>query len=69
LTDETNQQVSKTSLFFIYGGLFFPIEHLNTLDSEIENIRTGAGYNPEDVFKFEWSTYFRHLILLRMEVY
>jgi len=53
LTDETNQQESKTSLFFIYGGIFFPIEHLNTLDSEIEKIRTWAGYNPEDVFKFD----------------
>ena len=61
LTDETNQQASSESKFFIYGGLFFPIEKLNTFDIEIEKIRNAAGYNPEDEFKFDTRSRPKHV--------
>lgn len=53
LTDETNQQPSKSAKFFIYGGIFFPIDCLPELDKEIAAIRRNARYNPEDELKFD----------------
>jgi hypothetical protein len=53
LTDETNRTPSKDAKFFIYGGLFFPVDKLNELDVEIEKIRIFAGYRAGDEFKFD----------------
>lgn len=53
LTDETNQQPSKSAKFFIYGGIFFPIDCLRELDEGIAAIRSNAKYNPEDELKFD----------------
>lgn len=52
-TDETNRHPSRISRFFVYGGLLFPVEHLSTLHTEIEQIRLDANYRPEDTFKFD----------------
>lgn len=52
-TDETNTRPVKDGKFFIYGGLFFPIEKLPELHARIESIRKDAGYNQGDVFKFD----------------
>jgi len=49
LTDETNTQPTDDIKFFAYGGLFFPIEKLPDLHTEIETIRKEAGYGPEDI--------------------
>ncbi len=51
-TDETNQQPSDSSLFFIYGGVFVPAESLAAIHSLIEDIRNEYGYKPDDEFKF-----------------
>lgn len=53
LTDETNQKPSKDCKFFVYGGLFFPIETLRKLDEEISSIREEAGYLVSDLLKFD----------------
>lgn len=52
LTDETNQQPSSEAKFFVYGGLFFPVEKLTALHDGIESIRRSAGYRDEDELKF-----------------
>ena len=56
LTDETNKEPSKDGKFFVYGGLFFPIEKLSILHNEIEQIRISAGYKSGDTFKFDTNT-------------
>jgi hypothetical protein len=56
LTDETNATPSKDAKFFVYGGLFFPIDRLDELDEEIANIRKSAGYQPGYEFKFDTRT-------------
>jgi len=53
LTDETNRRPSRDIKFFIYGGLIFPINIINTLHNEIKAIREQAGYRPGDEFKFD----------------
>lgn len=53
LADETNVQPSRDVKFLIYGGLLFPVDNLNTLDTEIERIRQTAGYQPGDELKFD----------------
>lgn len=53
LTDETNLDAVGDARFFIYGGLFFPIEKLVELDRGIAAIRDQAGYLPADTLKFE----------------
>lgn len=50
--DETNLNRSDQAKFFIYGGVFFPVELLPKMHEMVENIRTGAGYHPTDIFKF-----------------
>jgi len=52
-TDETNMPNDPRATFFAYGGLIVPISGLATLHDQIEDIRTDAGYRPEDEFKFE----------------
>jgi len=52
-TDETNLERSKEAKFFIYGGIFFPIERLPELDKEIKKIREEAGYQNGEEFKFD----------------
>ena len=51
-TDETNQQPSKKSEFFIYGGAFVPAEALNELHIMVRDVRDRYGYQPGDEFKF-----------------
>jgi len=53
LTDETNKEPSRDSNFFVYGGLFFPVDTLLKLDQEISKIRREAGYHTIDTFKFD----------------
>ncbi len=51
-TDETNQQPSQASQFFIYGGVFVPADKLTDLHNMIEIIRKKNGYRSTDEFKF-----------------
>ncbi len=53
VTDETNRMPRDNVDFFIYGGLFFPLDLLGPLDLAVESIREEAGYKPEDSFKFD----------------
>ena len=53
LTDETNAEASAKAKFFIYGGLFFPLDKLPDLDRHVETIRAKAGYKLGDSFKFD----------------
>lgn len=56
LTDETNVKPSQQVTFFVYGGIFFPIDALSLLDSEIFRIRAAAGFLPGDPLKFATTT-------------
>lgn len=53
ITDETNTRADENAKFFVYGGLFFPIEALVALDQGISQIREEAGYCAGDEFKFD----------------
>jgi len=53
LADETNQQPSRNAKFYVYGGVFFPIDSLVELHVQIDKIRCVAGYGPADKFKFD----------------
>lgn len=53
LTDETNVQPGPKRKFFVYGGLIVPLEALETLNHEIQQIRDETGYEPGEVFKFD----------------
>jgi len=53
LTDETNMQPSANCEFFIYGGIFFPVDKLTELNSRVRAIRNEAGYRTGDTFKFD----------------
>jgi hypothetical protein len=52
-TDETNRDYSKDYNFFVYGGLFFPIDQISVLDNKILQIRCDAGYSSCDILKFD----------------
>lgn len=52
-TDETNRDPGKDNKFFVYGGLFFPINQLNILDVKISQIRKDAGYRNDGILKFD----------------
>lgn len=52
-TDETNLSASDAVRFFVYGGVFFDVEKLPTVDDGIEAIRQTAGYKAGDEFKFD----------------
>jgi hypothetical protein len=51
-TDETNVEPDQEAEFFIYGGVYFPVERLADLHERIESIRHDAGFLPGDDFKF-----------------
>lgn len=53
LLDETNAEHTKINNFFIYGGIFFPLETASLLHKKIVEIREKAGFKPTDLFKFE----------------
>lgn len=53
VTDETNVHPDENARFFVYGGLFFPVEILVALDEGISQIREAAGYIPGDELKFD----------------
>ena len=56
LTDETNQRPSQDARFFVYGGVFFPIDVLADIDNRIENLRKQLGFLQADQLKFDtWS--------------
>ena len=55
-SDETNQQPSSESRFFIYGGVIFPLHHLGDVHNNVKEIREEAGYLPRDKFKFDTHT-------------
>jgi hypothetical protein len=52
-TDETNMPSDPKAKFFVYGGLFFPIERLVEFDEGIGRIRKESGYKAGDELKFE----------------
>ena len=52
-TDETNKDPSINNQFFVYGGLFFPIEQLDFIDKNILQIRNEFGYSKTDILKFD----------------
>lgn len=52
-TDETNNQAAKRAKFFIYGGIFFPVEHLTDIHTLVEDIREEYGFQPGDDLKFD----------------
>jgi hypothetical protein len=52
-TDETNMPQDPGANFFVYGGLFFPVERLVPLHDGIERIRRDMGYQPRDELKFQ----------------
>lgn len=56
LTDETNTRPTSGILFFIYGGLLFPVEVLCQLDDRIAGIRDQTGFRPGDELKFNSAT-------------
>jgi hypothetical protein len=53
MTDETNLEPGQDAEFFIYGGLFFPIDVHVKLNSEIDAVRRQAGYRADDRLKFD----------------
>lgn len=53
VSDETNQRPSDDSLFFIYGGLFIPIDKLTELDGLVSTARVDNGFSAEDTLKFD----------------
>jgi hypothetical protein len=52
-TDETNMPQDPGAKFFVYGGLFFPVERLVDLHEGIERIRRESGYRAGDELKFQ----------------
>ena len=52
-TDETNQQPAQHAQFFIYGGMFLPVERLPDLHTLVEGARRDNGFRPADELKFE----------------
>lgn len=52
-TDETNAEPGEHVEFFIYGGVWLPIEGLPDLDKAVADIRQATGYRPGDVLKFD----------------
>jgi hypothetical protein len=52
-TDETNQQAGHTAKFFIYGGVFFPVERLTEVHDLVNQARLKNGFREDDEFKFE----------------
>ncbi len=56
LTDETNVRPSEDATFFIYGGILFPLDVLSALDRGIAQIRSEAGFLPQDQLKFATPT-------------
>jgi hypothetical protein len=52
-TDETNMPSDPKAKFFVYGGLFFPLDALVELDKGIHGIRKDNGYKAGDELKFE----------------
>jgi len=53
LLDETNVESTKINNFFIYGGIFLPLEIVPVLHNKIIEIRKKAGFQPTDFLKFE----------------
>jgi hypothetical protein len=51
--DETNAEPGEHVEFFIYGGVWLPIERLPDLDKAVAAIRKEAGYEPGDILKFD----------------
>jgi hypothetical protein len=54
--DETNMQPSKGVTFFVYGGIFFPVEVLCEMDAGVSAIRQATGFTSEDELKFATPT-------------
>lgn len=53
VTDETNIRPDGGAKFFVYGGLFFPVDAVPEMDRRISEIRRAAGFRPGDEFKFD----------------
>jgi hypothetical protein len=49
--DETNREASRDAIFFVYGGIFLPIQELPALTKKIHEIRCEAGYTAKDELK------------------
>lgn len=60
LADEANLD-PRSAPFFVYGGIFIPVEKLGFLDARIRDIRTAAGYRPGDILKFSTSERPKHV--------
>lgn len=52
-TDETNQRPGQRARFFIYGGVFFPVDQLATLHKLVEEARRRHGFRSGDDLKFD----------------
>jgi hypothetical protein len=52
-TDETNAEPGERIEFFIYGGVWLPVERLPDLDKAVAEIREEAAYEPGDILKFD----------------
>lgn len=52
-TDETNMRPGRGATFFIYGGLFLPVQAIPDLHDGITAIRENLQYAPTDELKFE----------------
>jgi len=61
VADETNTRPSLDVRFFIYGGIFFPIEKLMKLHDEVLVIRKRYGFRPDDELKFNTRTRPEHV--------
>jgi hypothetical protein len=60
-TDETNKEESARIRFFIYGGLFIPVDKAGQLHVDIEALRRSFGYAPAHVLKFDTNARPKHL--------
>ena len=52
---------SKEVKFFIYGGIFLPVERLSELDEKVREIRGKVGYENGEEFKFDTRSKPRHI--------
>jgi hypothetical protein len=52
-TDETNAEPGENVEFFIYGGVWLPVDRLPDLDAAVAAIRNDAGFEPGDFLKFD----------------
>jgi hypothetical protein len=60
-TEETSMRRDPKSRFFIYGGMFFPIDALTELHNLVQRSRDDSGFHDGDELKFSASSRPKHL--------